>query len=238
MQCGAVCVYPECGGGCASVPPAGAATAASLSLSGVSFDGGTANGWQTIGFNLDGKCTTNASIDVCILQPGASKSVQIDGAGGIDNGFGENVCPTLEAFSTGVCSSNAQNVYVITDATGSGSMAIPMNGDWLEFPIHDVFVTGQGGSGGVLAAVAPATGIVMGLQAVAGNISVSLCSGSAFQSIASQIEQTSDILSSGTSDPGVECDSISIGMTFTGSTPYSGSLPPVNNPCVVDAGTD
>jgi hypothetical protein len=238
MQCGGVCVYPECGAGCASVPPQGSMRVVSLSLSGFSFDGGSQSGWQTIGFNLDGKCTTSASTDVCTLVAGSSKSTQMDGTGGIDNSYGENICPIVEAISTGACTSNTQNVYVITDSTGSGSMAIPMNGDWLEFPIRHTFVAGQGGTGGVLAAVAPAAGVVLRLQAVAGNISTSLCSGNAFQSIAQEIEQTSDIVSSGTSDPGAQCDSISIGMTFTGSAPYSGSLPPVNNPCVADAGAD
>ena len=116
-------------------------------------------------------------------------------------------------------------------------MAIPTGNNWLEFPVRDAFVS-QSASGGVLAAVAPAAGVVNALQAIAGQISVSLCSGSAFQSIATQIEQTSDILSSGSSDPGSECDSISIGMTYTGSAPFAGPLPPVNNPCVMDAGAD
>jgi len=117
MQCGAVCVYPECGGGCASAPPAGAVRGVSLSLIGVS-DGGTSTGWKTIGFNLDGKCTVPVSTNVCTLQTGASKATQDDGTGGIDNSYGENICPVVVSTSgAGACSSALQIVYVITDAT-------------------------------------------------------------------------------------------------------------------------
>ena len=220
------------------MPPVGAMRAVSLSLTGISIDGGTPTGWKTIGFNLDGKCTVPVSTNVCTLQTGASKAAQDDGTGGIDNSYGENICPIATSVSgTGACSSGIPNVYVITDATGSGTMAIPTNGQWLEFPIHDTFVV-QKGNQGVLGAVAPTTEIISAYQAVAGAVSPSLCSGSAFQSIAQQIEDASDIQSNGSDVPGLPCDSISIGMTFTGSTPYAGPLPVVNNPCVSDAGTD
>lgn len=70
---------------------------------------------------------------------------------------------------------------------------------------------------GVIAGVLDTQQLITGLMNVAGNISTSLCSGSAFQSIAMQIEQTSDILLSGTAvsnTPGSTCNAISIGLGF------------------------
>jgi hypothetical protein len=54
------------------------------------------------------------------------------------------------------------------------------------------------------------------LQAAAGYVSTSLCSGSAFDSIAAQIEQAQDILQDGTNVAGTSCDAISIGIGFDG----------------------
>jgi hypothetical protein len=51
--------------------------------------------WQGFGYNLDDRVTTAASTDVCTLAAGASKSAQLDGMGGIDNSFGENILPIL-----------------------------------------------------------------------------------------------------------------------------------------------
>jgi hypothetical protein len=42
------------------------------------------------------------------------------------------------------------------------------------------------------------------------------CSGAAFQSIATQIEQASDIMKDGTNGPGPTCDGISVGIGFDG----------------------
>ena len=63
------------------------------------------------------------------------------------------------------------------------------------------------------------TELVTALQGVAGSVSTSLCSGSAFQSIAQQIEQASDIVldpSTGaiSNQAGVSCNAVSIGLGF------------------------
>jgi len=54
------------------------------------------------------------------------------------------------------------------------------------------------------------------LYAAASYISTSLCSGSAFASIAQQIEQGQDIVHDGTNVAGQACDAISIGIGFDG----------------------
>jgi hypothetical protein len=49
--------------------------------------------WQSFGYNLDGLVTTSTSSNACTLASAAAASVQEDGAGGIDNSFGENIVP-------------------------------------------------------------------------------------------------------------------------------------------------
>jgi hypothetical protein len=79
--------------------------------------------------------------------------------------------------------------------------------------------------------VMPTAGVVAAMQAVAACISTSLCGGSAFQSIATQIEQASDIRSDGTNAAGAPCDGISFGLKFTGSTAASSVPAPTSCPC-------
>ena len=219
-------------GTCADTPPPPTALrSVALVLTGVDLGDASASDWATIGFDLDGKCSTKVSTDVCTLAPGASKATQIDGNGGIDNSWGENICPILETVSgIGACSTKLGQVYVQTDANGTGTLSLAFGGQPLEFPIRDAHVA-MNGSGGVLAAVAQTTGVINGLQAVAGAISTSLCSGAAFQSIAQQIEQASDIMTDGTNPIATPCNAISIGLEFTGSSPFNGVFPVVGNPC-------
>jgi hypothetical protein len=96
---------------------------------------------------------------------------------------------------------------------------------------------------GTIAGVLVTTELVAALQGMAGNISTSLCSGSAFESIAQQIEQASDIVvdpASGavSNSAGVACNAISIGLGFEGTeiaAPTSSSIeapaPAAPNPC-------
>jgi hypothetical protein len=58
----------------------------------------TTGAWKQMGFNLDGKVTTATSTDVCQLVAGAEPAEQDDGQDGIDNSFGENICPILNTL--------------------------------------------------------------------------------------------------------------------------------------------
>ena len=67
---------------------------------------------------------------------------------------------------------------------------------------------------------------------------------SSFQSIATQLDQASDILSNGTNVAGQACDGISIGLGFEAKEiayPVAADVvnPPMGsaNPCDMDAGT-
>jgi hypothetical protein len=187
--------------------------------------------WETVGWNLDGKCTTATSTDVCTLSAGAALSQQDDGIGGIDNSFGEYICPIFDTLDgSGECSTKITAAYLQTDATGSGTLVIPFGMYNIAYPVQDVRV-GLTGPGGVVGGVMPTAGFIAAWQAVAGCISTSLCSGSAFQSIAQQFQQASDIGSDGTNNQGTTCDGVSFGLRFTGSSPL-GALPaPPNCGC-------
>jgi hypothetical protein len=92
----------------------------------------------------------------------------------------------------------------------------------------------SGATNGTLAGVIQTQAFVAALQAVAGQISTSLCSGAAFSAIATQIDQASDIRSDGSNEAGVPCDAISIGIGFDATAAKLGSvvtLAPPPNPC-------
>ena len=97
---------------------------------------------------------------------------------------------------------------------------------------------------GVLSGVARTEDVVAWVALWAGNISTSLCTGSAFQSLATQMEQTSDIMADGSNEPGRQCDGISFGLGFDAVQVQLGkseAAPPVVNPCEdggMDAQTD
>jgi len=94
---------------------------------------------------------------------------------------------------------------------------------------------------GTIAGVLNTTQLIDGLKNVAGNISTSLCSGSAFDSIALQIEQTSDILlgsdnTTVSNTPGTQCNAISIGLGFNSTeiappTAIAPGAPAAPSPC-------
>ena len=92
---------------------------------------------------------------------------------------------------------------------------------------------------GTIAGVIETGQLISALQQVAGAISTSLCSGSAFQSIAMQIEQTSDIVLNGSTvsnPPGVTCNAISIGLGFNATeiaapSTIAAPAPAPTNPC-------
>jgi hypothetical protein len=218
-------------------PPASATRSVSLSFASVDFAGATPSSWSSIGYNLDGLCTTASSTDVCTQAQGASKSEQTDGPGGIDNSYGANICPIETSIGAGDCSTSITNAFLLTDATGSGTLGLYSGNQWMEYPIADAYVVNNGGSGTV-AGVLPVAGVVAAVQAEAGRISQSLCSGSSFQSIANQLEEAADIMHDGSNGPGQACDAISFGMNFTGASSFSGSIPAVNDPCAAEAGAD
>jgi hypothetical protein len=63
----------------------------------------TQDDWQRYGFNVDGLHFTDGSQALfhCKLQTGGDPNAEVlDGDGGVDNSFGKNALPILEAFDT------------------------------------------------------------------------------------------------------------------------------------------
>ncbi len=101
--------------------------------------------------------------------------------------------------------------------------------------------TATDAANGTIAGVIDTSQLISGLKSVAGRISPSLC-GSAFDGIAQQITQASDIMKDGTNVAGTACDGISIGLGFAGKKVANpdkiatddGAAPP--DPCTTDSG--
>ncbi len=310
--------------------------------------------WKAYGYNLDNLVTTKVSTDVCTLAAGAAKTAQVDGNGGIDNSFGENVLPIFittagsdwaERINASIEDGSFTDIFHVTgfdDSAGStasatgltglllaggsyadaydggaptwdttthwpivptimngcdpttgcgsgctygsaaGACAVnPLSAATITFPsayqaggtfvngtpsvnltlsitpqlsvqIHSALVTFQpkapgSVTDGTVAGVLITSEFVSAIESVAGNITTSLCSGSAFQSIAQQMDQASDIVIDPTSgavsnSAGTMCNAISIGLGFEGTeigSPSSSDIeaPPAAapNPCA-DAG--
>jgi hypothetical protein len=113
-------------------------------------------------------------------------------------------------------------------------------------PIHSAVVTFQPSmpgavTNGTIAGAMLTSEYVSALQQAAGAISTSLCSGSAFESIAMQLEQASDIVLSGetlSNSAGVQCNAISIGLGFDATeiaipaaADVTAAPPPPVDPC-------
>lgn len=225
--------------GCTTgAPPSSDVRQVSLSMTTVSIDGGGGTAWMGLGYNLDGKCTTATSTDVCTQVQGSPKSEQIDGTGGIDNSFGENVCPILVALAgANSCSTVFTQTILVTDASGNGKVAFGTGNGWLVMSIDDAWVQmPSNGTPGMVGGVVPTQSLVDAMQALYGSFSMSLCNGQSFQSIAQQFEEASDILPDGTNVSGQTCGAVSIGFSFSGATTYTGTVPVQNNPCITDAG--
>jgi hypothetical protein len=98
-------------------------------------------------------------------------------------------------------------------------LSLAFGGVALDINIHKATIVfnhaGADAANGTIAGVIDTAELINGLRSVAGRISDSLCSGSAFDSIAQQIQQASDIMTDGTNAAGKSCSAISIGIGFT-----------------------
>jgi hypothetical protein len=188
---------PDVDAGPIGAPPNSAVRQVSLAMTHVNFgDSPTADAWKQIGFNLDGRVTTATSTDVCQLEPGANPAAQDDGQDGIDNSFGENLCPILDTtFGVSSYSTAVPQTYVVTDASGSGTLAIQFAGTTvgLKIPIVEAHVVVNDDGSGMLGAVAPTAGMINALDAAAAAANRCTMAGGQPDSILTQFEQASDI---------------------------------------------
>jgi hypothetical protein len=89
---------------------------------------------------------------------------------------------------------------------------------------------------GVVSGILTPDDAVAWAQNMVGWASTSLCSGSAFQSIAEQILQASDIMLDGTNEPGEACNGISFGIGFDATAVTLGKV--VSLPIAPDSCSD
>jgi hypothetical protein len=138
----------------------------------------------------------------------------------------------------------------VNGTPGDVQLNLSIGGVQLNITIHSAIVTFDATTpgralNGTIAGVLNTQELINALQTVAGRISTSLCPpGQAFQSIATQIQQASDIMHDGTNGPGQACDGISVGLGFESdeiAVPSAvGSLAaPTPDPCttMMDGGT-
>jgi hypothetical protein len=131
-------------------------------------------------------------------------------------------------------------------------ISLTIGGQALDLSIHSAVITFQpAGTGhvtnGNIAGVINTAELIQSLKGVAGHISTSLCSGSAFDSISQQITQASDIHIDGSTvsnNNTVACNGISVGIGFDAdeiaaptAADIAGPTPPAADPCSSDAGT-
>jgi hypothetical protein len=137
--------------------------------------------------------------------------------------------------SKGTFVSGAPNPLTLSLSIGGQTLSLDIASAVVSFsPMAAGSVTN-----GTIAGVLDTTQLIAGLKNVAGNISTSLCSGSAFESIAMQIEQTSDIVLNGTTvsnTSGTTCNAISIGLGFDSTeiavpTVIAPGAPPAPSKC-------
>ena len=126
------------------------------------------------------------------------------------------------------CSTQVRQVYVVTDASGSGTLAMQA-GFWnAQIPIADAYVTNRGGVGtlGAVIHLDDLLTVVANWQESTLVTSTETCAEQPRYSEASLV-QAADVLVGGTSDAGGACNAISVGMQFFDATPFTGPLPTV-----------
>jgi hypothetical protein len=130
--------------------------------------------------------------------------------------------------------------FVTQNAPDPLVLSLTFNGVPIELQVHDATITFQHGSptdltNGTISGVLNTEELIATLKANAGQFSVALC-GAAFDGIAAQMRQASDILSNGTNVAGQTCDGISVGIGFDAKrianpTKVVPPPPPPPDPC-------
>jgi hypothetical protein len=251
-----VAVVAACGGKsegagdppCTSPPPPPIVTAASVvRLDALNLGDVDANGvlsrdaWMNVGFNLDGRCSKR---DVprsfaCKRSSGADIPKGEDGPNGLDNSFGKNLIRFLVGLYPNPSEVHTGFSYLETQANGRGALYLGTKDgvSWV-VPLVDVRLTLPRADGSVtLAAIAPRDALARNVEDRA-NV-FGLCGSSAVDTVVQTIRQASDMLLAGPPDPDVECDAISVALTFVPTpVPAAPTVGPDCNSLPRDAGVD
>jgi hypothetical protein len=223
------------------------------------------------GFDDTGAKTNATGLTGVLLAGGSYSAANDGGAPSWDTNTHWPVVPTLMTGCTPAAGCGGTNPDPVQAATikfpsayqaggtfvngspASLSLNLSIGGQSLTVNISSALITFDPKSAGsvtngTIAGTIIATDLVNQLQGVAGSISTSLCSGSAFNSIAQQILQAADIIidtgSGNVSNvAGTACNGISIGLGFEGTeiaipvaADIEGPQTPKPSPC--DGGSD
>ncbi len=176
--------------------------------------------------------------------------------------MGGTAAPCLDGTDVWPVSADSVNGGNVDDSTVKFSTSYMVDGTWVSgskgdmilrvaiegvvviLKIRDAIITmdleGRGtdarATNGVIAGILRTDELIQDLRAVAGSLDESLCEGSTFDSIASQVRAASDIRGDGTNgDASQQCDAISIALGFQAIGVTRGDVappvPPADNPC-------
>lgn len=157
---------------------------------------------------------------------------------------GTDVWPVVQGTTVSLPESYLVNDTWVSGALASLSVSVDVQ-QMLTLDVHHAVLTmkldqtRKTATGGMLSGVIPTVDLQRRVRAVAGQISLSLCSGTALENVLTQIAQASDIMQDGTQDPSKTCDGISIGLGFEARVVQLGPTVPAMttpDPCVDDAG--
>lgn len=184
-----------------------------LALSRVDF--GNKDTWRSIGFDLDGACTTTQTHRTCKPGPGGGGSYLEDGQDGIDNSWGRNVVGLMRIFYADPNAAWSGRSVLDVGSAGTGTLYLLAPDDLLfEVPLVDVRMEWNGTSG-TLAAIVPVDKGMENLRRDLSAYSKKDCG--SLGSLAGIFASNADVSASGVVDDGVECTGVSLGMTFEGT---------------------
>ena len=117
---------------------------------------------------------------------------------------------------------DSTNTYVVDGqfvTKADLKLSLSVGGTGLELSIHQAIITFKHSdphtaATGTIAGIIKTEELIDGLRKVAGRLQKALCEGAAFDQIAQEIRQASDIMSDGPNVAGPSCDGISIGLGF------------------------
>jgi hypothetical protein len=146
-----------------------------------------------------------------------------------------DVSKPLAVFPNG---SMAARAYDSKSSQGPAVLGLTIGPFVMMLPVRKLFVQAtiaadNSTATGVIAAVMNTEEFIAALKVTVGYVSKSLC-GAAFDGIAQQIRQTSDILDDGTQDPMQTCNGISVGLGFDAAPAVLDGVvpdPQPPNPC-------
>jgi hypothetical protein len=213
------------------------------------------SGSFTVMFDITGLTSdpmqTNTSLSAQLF--GGGKFVEGDGGAGMPTWTTADNWPVIAQLLNNPTSVSGgskikfPDAFIVNGTWVSGtpiatlSLQLTFSGQSLTLNVHQATITMQHSAAnkmtnGTIAGVITTSELISSLMAIAGHLSTSLCSGAAFNSIATQIEQDSDIIHDGSNVMGTPCDAISIGLGFTADqigepTVVAAPTAPSPNPC-------